>query len=301
MNEKPTWTIEGKSDLHGIGKSVACDRCGSNLWAEVWYVKDSGGKVHNVGSGCVKTLTGRTVSQLQRDNAEYMAACAEDEAHRHKARLFADWSEVNAAELSFIDEHLTRIHEAQDKYYASNPGIGAGAPPSAEFYERLRMKTQALGMLTENELAAIRREMSLDHSKELPATKTKGVYCGTVERVFCEEDPYSRTGGWKAKITLRADSGDLLYFLQATQGTQLAEQLLKKAGFDASAWILSSKDRRRLAISEALRGLGKLTFQGTVKGSAATGGKIYFTRANLINESMSHLNDSKNILSSKGA
>ncbi len=294
----PVWIIQGNSDIHGsreAGKQVICDRCGANLFAEVWYIKNTTtGQVSGVGAGCVKTLTGSSISKLRQEQDGYEAGMAADADRAWKLRQRIAWAELNALELAFVDEHIARIQDAQTRWHAENPnpGIGSGQPPSAEFYERLRNKAQTVGVWTEGELQAVRREMSLDHEAALPAKKSRDIYEGTIERVCVEAGGWGRavswkstlTLRWKSTLTLRSADGKLLYFVKAGENTTLEDELFKLAryaGWDGNFYTgrdADSAQAKRESAFNRLRGM-KLRFKGTVKGSAMTGGKVYFTRA----------------------
>lgn len=288
----PAWTVQGMSDIHGsaaVGKKVTCERCGSNLFAEVWYIKNTAtGQVQGVGSGCVKTLTGSSISKLRQEEDAYEAGMAADADRAWKLRQRIAWAELNALELAFVDEHIARIQEAQSRWHTEHttPGIGSGMPPSAEWYEKLRAKAHNVGAWTEGELQAVRREMSLDHEAALPAKKSRDIYEGTIERVRVEAGGWGRNVVWKSTFTLRSADGKLLYFVKAAEHTALEDEFFKLAryeGWDGNFYAGRDGEPEHAKRQTAFNRLcgKKLRFKGTVKGSAATGGKIYFTRATL--------------------
>lgn len=294
---RPAFEVKGNSVLRGLDMAhkPTCDRCQSQLFVEAWFISETAtGRTWTVGSGCVKTLTGQTVTQLKTASADF-AAAMDDEAERMgRALVFHTWAATNAAELEFIEAHVARIHAAQDKWHAEAHGIGSPSmPPSSEWYEKIRAKVHGLGCLTVAELEAVRREMSLDHDKALPTKKTRDIYSGTVEKVRWSVESYGNTPKASVTVTVRAAEGDLLYFIKVGQDTGLEADLHKLAlanGWDGfgirsqSPSLMACVEAHARTTARAIEAMqGKaIQFKATVKGAAATGGKVYFTRATLV-------------------
>lgn len=286
MVEMPRWIIEScvrvrqNDDPVEMGK---CERCGATLYACVYRIKDTQTNVvHSVGSTCVKVLTGETVSGLQRQAAGFKAAMANEEQERERLVRVQRFIEANPAIMTFLDEHIERVHAACDRIMAEWHAAGADPLkyprlPNAEIWESFRDQAHARGSLSEKQMACVQREMGRNHKAQLPERKDRNVFSGKIERVDLRPG-YPKFYGHKPMdivIELR-DANGAVAVVKAAEHTGFYSQL-EMQFLGSLSYAHSVQD-----VADGVRKCETLTVKGTVKGCRSTGGMYYLTRCALV-------------------
>lgn len=287
--EKPTWIIKdvirirGTEDYSPDMAKAFCERCDSPLFAQLWHIENTlDGRLWTVGSTCVKKLTGQTISELRGSHAAFCAGMADEEAERILTAKRTQFFQVHRMEMEWLDSHIERIHKVGEEAIAFRqrtditPETRLPSIPSAEFWESLREQVHAKGVLSENQMAALHREMGLNHDAKLPEKKSKGVFSGKIESV--REAPTFDGRGFKVKVTLRSDDNTLV-ILDINSGTAFESSISEALKIPT---VSNYGGGRPIDIIKAIEKLKGLKVQATVKGNAAVGGKTYLTRPSLV-------------------
>jgi hypothetical protein len=120
-------------------------------------------------------------------------------------------------------------------------------------------------------MVSLRREMSVNHNAVLAPVKSKGEFSGIVERAISQ--PAFTPDTNEIVLSIRLGDGSIA-IAKASEGTAFYGELDKKA---CNERLFNSTKLATKLVN------ARITVKATVKGQAAVGGKVYLTRASLVN------------------